>query len=90
MSDQAIPSLKMLRHAMAREQRANEELHSLARSMLKRGTKIEYTINYRRYYGQVEEIIGVPGKTQVRVVNAATFKKRDIRLTDITGIVQEN
>ena len=87
---QPTPSLKILRHAMARAARTNEELHSLARVMLRPGTKIEYTINHKSYYGQVDQVLGVPGFTRLRVINASTFKKRDIRLIDITGFVQEN
>ena len=84
------PSLKALRHAMGRAAHTNEELHNLARVMLRPGTKIEYTINHRTYYGHVDYVLGVPGSTRLRVTNSATFKKRDIRLIDITGFVQEN
>jgi hypothetical protein len=53
------------------------------------GRKIEYRVGERTYFGKVIEVIGLPARIQVRVENLATLKQRDIRLEDVTGIVQE-
>lgn len=86
MIDDFPLDLDALRHAMAEEKRTNETLHRIAKALLKKGTRIGYRIGYTDYVGEVIEVIGVPGRTEVRVQNVATLKKRDIQLIDITSI----
>lgn len=78
--------LAAMRQAMAEEKRTNEMLHRVAKQLLKPGIRIGYRIGYVDYVGEVIDVIGVPGRTEVRVQNVATLKKRDIRLIDITAI----
>ena len=80
---------QILRRLMAEEKRANEDLHNAAKALFKKDVKIQFRIGFRDYRGKVVEVIGMPGRTEVRVVNLATLKQRDIRLSDVTGIVQE-
>lgn len=78
--------LAAMRQAMAEAKSTNETLHRVAKQLLKPGTRIGYRIGYMDYIGEVIEVIGVPGRTEVRVQNVATLKKRDIKLIDITAI----
>ena len=82
-------SLSVLRRLLAQAKRADESVHNVSKSLLQPGIKIQYRINFRDYFGKVIEVIGCPGRTQVRVENLATLKTRDIRLDDVTGILQE-
>jgi hypothetical protein len=83
-------NLSVLRRLLGERRRANENIHNVAMAMFKPGSKLQYRINVREYFGRVEAVIGLPGSTRVRVVNLSTLKKRDIQLRDITGLVQEN
>lgn len=82
-------SLTVLRREINRSMVVNQSIHSLAKSIFKPGVEIKYMLGVRNYYGTVVEVIGEPGRTQVRVINIATSKKRDLWLTDIVGILQE-
>ena len=83
-------NLKVLQRLLAEQKRVNSNIHNVAASMLKPGTTVQYLINERRYFGSVVDVIGLPGTTRVRVENLSTLKKRDIGLSDITGLVQEH
>ncbi|MBS4062716.1 MAG: hypothetical protein KG029_20140 [Bacteroidetes bacterium] len=82
-------NLSVLLRLLAEQKRVNENLHNVAASMLKPGTTVQYQYNARRYFGDVEDVIGMPGTTRVRVKNLSTQKVRDIQLSDITGLVKE-
>jgi hypothetical protein len=82
-------SLATLRRQMTARALVDRNIHNLARSIFKQGVKVQFEINGREYFGRVEEVIGVPGRTQVRVTNIATKRKRDLQVADITGILQE-
>jgi hypothetical protein len=82
-------SLATLRRQMAQLKMVNQNIHNLARSIFKEGVKVQFQFNGREYFGRVVEVIGAPGATQVRVVNVVTKRKRDLRVADITGILQE-
>lgn len=81
--------LSVIRREMAQAKRHLENVHNLAKVNFKPSSKLQYKIAGREYFGRVIEVIGVPGRTQIRVENLSTLKKRDIRLEDVTGIVQE-
>lgn len=84
-------SLTVLRRLLAQSKLVNDNIHNVATSMLKPGTKIQYRANGGRdYFGSVEGVAGIPGTTRVKVKNLQTQKVRDIYLADITGLVQEN
>jgi len=84
-------NIAVLRRLLAQRKLVNGNIHDVAQSMLKPGTKIQYKANGGRdYYGCVVEVIGSSGRTQIRVKNVQTLKDRDIHLADITGLVQEN
>ena len=83
-------NLAVLRRLLAQRKLVNDNIHNVAKSMLKPDQKIQYRVNGRDYFGRVIEVIGNPGRTQVRVENLVTLKQRDIWLVDITGLVQEN
>lgn len=82
-------SLATLRRQQAQLRMVNQNIHNLARSIFKEGVKVQFQINGREYFGRVVEVIGAPGATQVRLVNVATNRKRDVRVEDITGLVRE-
>jgi hypothetical protein len=82
-------TLTVLRRQMAARALVDQNIHNLARSIFKAGIKVQFRVNMRMYFGVVQEVIGVPGRTQVRVENMMTGKKRDLQLADITGLVQE-
>ena len=83
-------SLATLRRQLAQRKLIDLNIHNLALSMLKPDVKIQYRAGKREYFGRVIEIVGTVGRTQVRVENLVTLKKRDIWLVDVTGLVQEN
>lgn len=84
-------NIAVLRRLLAQRKIMNTNIHNVATSMLKPGTKIQYKANGGRdYYGVVQDVIGLPGTTRVRVRNMSTQKERDIYLGDVTGLVQEN
>jgi len=81
--------LSVIRRELAQAKRHFENVHTLAKVNFKPSVKLQYKINGRDYFGRVIEVIGMPGRTQIRVENLSTLKTRDIRLEDVTGIVQE-
>ena len=83
-------NLTVLRRQLAQRKMIDLNIHNLALSMLKPDVKVQYRAGGREYFGRVIEIVGVAGRTQVRVENVVTLKKRDIWLVDVTGLVQEN
>lgn len=83
-------TLATLRRQLAQRKIIDLNVHNLALAMLKPETKVQYRAGKREYFGRVIEIVGSPGRTQVRVQNVVTLKKRDIWLADVTGLVQEN
>jgi hypothetical protein len=83
-------NITVLRRLLAQRKLVNDNIHNVAMSMLKPGTKIQYMVNERSYFGSVEGIAGIPGTTRIKVKNLQTQKVRDIYLADITGLVQEN
>lgn len=84
-------TITVLRRQLDQRKILDRNIHNLAVSMLKPGTKLQFKANGNRdYFGSVVEIVGGIGTTQVRVRNLLTQKVRDIHLGDITGIVQEN
>ncbi len=89
MSNSVDLNLTVMRRLMAQAKRAEENLHNVAKSLLGRDVKISYKIASRDYFGKVIEVIGSPGRTQVRVQNLITQKTRDIRLDDVTGVLDE-
>jgi len=83
-------TLVVLRRQLDQRKLVDSNIHNLAKSIFKPGVKVQWRVNARDYYGAVIEVIGMPGRTQVRVENVMTTKKRDLQLSDITGLVQEN
>jgi hypothetical protein len=83
-------TLTVLRRQLDQRKLVDANIHNLAKSIFKPELNIKYRLNNRDYFGRVIEVIGVPGRTQVRVENVVTLKKRDIDLVNITGLVQEN
>lgn len=84
-------NITVLRRQLEQRRMIDQNIHNLALSMLKPGTKVQFKANGNRdYFGSVVEIVGGVGTTQVRVRNLQTQKERDIHLVDITGIVWEN
>lgn len=83
-------NFSVLRRLLRERKRVNDNIHNVALSMLKPGTKIQYEVNERAYYGAVVAICGISGSTRVRVQNLRTLKERDIALFQITGLVQEH
>jgi hypothetical protein len=83
-------TLTVLRRQLDQRKLVDTNIHNLAKSIFKPDLNIKYRLNARDYFGRVIEVIGVPGRTQVRVENVVTLKKRDIALSDVTGLVQEN
>lgn len=86
---QSPPSLSTLRQLLSKRNHIDQDIYNVTKSLLPPGTKIQYRINFRDYFGRVVEVVGSPTRPQVRVENLSTLKKRDIQLNDITGIVQE-
>ena len=82
--------LVVLRRQLKARKLTDVNIHNLAGSMFKPDSKVQFTVNGREYFGRVVEVIGVPGRTQVRVVNLSTKKQRDLHLVDITGLVRES
>ncbi len=82
-------TLTVLRRQINQQAVINRSIHYLAQNIFKPNTEIKYRLGARDYFGRVLEIVGNPGETQVRVVNLVTGKKRNLRLIDIIGIVQE-
>ena len=83
------PSLTVLRQAMAKAKRADEDVHNLARSLLKAGTQVIYKRGNNPFLAKVVNVIGAPGRTRVTVERLTNGRKEEIQLEDITGIVQE-
>lgn len=84
------PSLSVLRRQLDEKKRVERNIHNLALTMFKPGTRIEYASRDRSYFGVVVEVVGDAGRTQIRVRNLLTNKERDIWLSDVTGLVKEN
>lgn len=84
-----VLALQVIRRLLNERRRANENLHNVAKSMLEPGKKVQYQVNEREYFGSVVFIGGFPGKTYVRVMNLRTLKERNIELSQITGLIQE-
>jgi hypothetical protein len=82
-------SLAVLRGLLQREHNLQQDIHNVTQVLFPAGTKLEYQVSERRYFGQVVAVHGVPGTTRLRVTNLGTGKEREIALTDITGVVQE-
>lgn len=82
-------SLTVLRRQLRQSREIAQSIHNLAGAMFKPDVEIKFALGARHYFGKVVGVIGSPGHTQVRVVNLSTGKQRDLRLTDILGIVQE-
>ncbi len=89
------PSLAVLRHALADQKRAEQNVHNLALSMFKTGVRVQFKITLandveREYFGSVVAVCGIPGTTRLRVRNLSTLKEREISLSQVTGLVKEN
>ena len=84
------PPLSVLSRQIEARKRANTNVHNLAKTMFTKGIKVMFKANQKAYFGTVVEVIGTPGDTWLRLVNLSTKKQRDIRVEDITGIVQED
>lgn len=82
-------NLTVLRRLLDQRRKLDKDIHNVANTLLKPNMKIQYRVGIRDYIGRVVEIIGLPGRTQVRVENVTTSKQRDIWLSDVTGLVQE-
>ena len=82
-------SLTILRRQLRQSREIAKSIHNLAGAMFKPDIEIKFALGTRHYFGKVVGVIGGPGHTQVRVINLSTGKQRDLRLTDILGIVQE-
>jgi hypothetical protein len=89
MNNLANLNLTVLRRQLEQRKLVDTNIHNLAQSIFKPGSKVQWKLNGRDYYGVVIEIIGNPGRSQVRVTNTQTQKQRDLNLSDITGLVQE-
>lgn len=83
-------SMTVLRRQLRQSREIAQSIHNLAGAMFKPGVEIKFALGARHYFGRVVEVIGTPGNTQVRVINLSTGRQRDLRLTDIVGIVQED
>ncbi len=83
-------TLAVLRRQLDVLRLTNANIHNLAKSIFKPNMTVQWKANGRDYYGVVIEVIGTPGRTQVRVENVATHKKRDLLVAYITGLVQEH
>lgn len=81
--------LSVLRRQLDERKRVNVNIHNLARTIFKTGKEVKFQAKGRDYFGKVIEVIGNPGRTQVRVQNLSTLKERDVWLEDITGLVEE-
>jgi hypothetical protein len=84
-----VLDIAVLRRQLDQRRIIDSNIHNLARSMFKPDIEIKFALGARHYFGKVVEVIGTPGRTQVRVINLSTGKQRDLWLTDIVGIVQE-
>jgi hypothetical protein len=73
---------------MAKAKRADEDVHNLAKSLLKPGTQLIYARGSNPFIGKVVGVIGSPGRTRVTVERITNKRREDIQLEDITGIVQ--
>ena len=86
-------NLSVLRRQMAERKRVNDNIHNLAISMFKPGTKIEFEIQFaeekRKYFGECLMVCGFSGTTRLRVKNLSSQKEREISLGQITGLVKE-
>ena len=80
-------NLAALRRQLAARKLVDSNIHNLARSMFTTGSSLRISIGGHQQYGQVVEVVGLPGATKVRV-QVGTKKPRDIRLEDITGMVE--
>ncbi len=87
-----MADLQVLRGLLKRRKQLDQDVWNVAKSMFQPGIKVQYQISHRDYFGKVIEVLGFSGVTdvRVRVENLATLKRRDIQLSDITGLVQEN
>lgn len=83
-------NLSTLRRQLAKKKIMDLNIHNLAIVMLQPKTKVRYRFRDRDCAGQVLQVNGVPGRTQVRVKNEVTSKVCSIRLVDLTSLVQEN
>lgn len=94
MATNDAPSLYLIRRCLHERKRANENLHNVTFATFKAGLKVQYKIaipsGEREYFGSVVAVCGIPGTTRLRVRNLHTQKERDVELSQIIGIVQEN
>lgn len=81
-------SLSVLRSQMAKAKRADEDVHNLAKSLLKPGVEIIYKRGDNPFLARVVGVIGAPGRTRVTVERMTNKRREDIQLEEITGIVQ--
>lgn len=80
-------NLAALRRQLSARRLVDSNIHNLAKSMFKPGSNVQITVSGRQHYGQVVEVVGLPGATKVRVQIGAK-KPRDICLEDVTGMVE--
>jgi len=81
-------NLAALRRQLSNRKMVDSNIHNLAKVMFPPGTSVQVWINTRQYYGQVAEVIGLPGTTEVKVQVVGLKLPRAVRLEDVTGIVE--
>lgn len=82
-----------LRRQMTYRRTVDQNIHNLAWSLFKKGTKIQYRIGARDFFGVVIEVTGAVGVTHVVVENVGNpraKRRKVLSLDQITGLVQEN
>lgn len=84
-------TIAALRRQMSERRRIDANIHNLARSIFKPGTKVIYRLRGRDYFGYVVEVNGEPGATCVVMenVNGVKSRQRKLNLADIVGFAQE-
>lgn len=82
-------NLAVIRRLLSQRIRIDADIHNVTVSMFQPGTKVQYQIAERSYFGAVVRVNGFAGCTSLRVLNLQTKKERNVDLSDITGIVQE-